>query len=60
VVGKRDPLTVRQFAVKILPSITLIPSQVEVKLLVNTRCASKRITGKCFRDIVNGRWIMNC
>jgi hypothetical protein len=52
VVDKRDPSTVRQLAVKIVPSTIPTFSQVEVKPLVKTGCASKRITGRYFKDIV--------
>jgi hypothetical protein len=46
-----DLLGVQQLANKEVP-IILISSQVEAKLLVNTRCASKKVKGKYFRVII--------
>jgi len=46
-----DLLGVQQLANKEVP-IILISLQVKAKLLVNTRCASKRVKGKYFRVII--------
>ena len=48
---KYNPLRVQQLANKEVPTI-LISSQVKAKLLVNTRCASRRVKGKYFKVII--------